>query len=600
MKQRVGWVLMVTGCAGGKGAGRLPDVESESCRQRTHTAPDTEFFVDISEASGIQEDNFSADPPEAMVINDHSRLTFADINGDGLDDAVMHSLYPNASAGVPFEHLVFLNNGDGTFRDHSDASGLREVQAGFFAFADVDNDGDQDVFAGLDLPSLGSHRSGILLNDGAGRFEPLDGSGVNVMNPTAAAAVFADFNNDGAVDLFVANGHTSYAMADQIYWGRGDGRFDLDTSALNSAPAQPSNGAVACDVDADGDLDIFVGSYGVSVAKGHNQLWRNDGGQFTDIAEEAGVAALSTGNPLSSRADYGNADQPGDGPGDWVGTNAFGVDCGDLDNDGDLDLIYAAISHPSNSDASRYWSDPSAILLNDGTGTFTRLAESGLPFNEGDIDAGLIDFDGDGWLDLSITRDPKYEANYDEAEQFAWFGLMRGSGGGQVTSVGLRSGINVDAETGTDRGKKLQMKGGQNHAWADIDHDGDLDLLVGGRDQGGGRPNFLYENLIGDQNRWVAVDLRGDGEHVATDAFGARLTYRWADDLLMREKHGSRGTYNSEDTRWIHVGLGERSCDAEIIVTWPNGEDASFAWSDIGEARFVRITYPNIAEKVTP
>jgi len=590
--------LIIFGCTdGADGAGEPPGVEPTTCDERPVTVPQTDFFSDISAQSGIQAGNFDPDPPEGMVINDHSRLSFADLNGDGFDDVIMHSLYPNARNGVPFEHLIFLNNRDGTFSDHSDASGLRDLQAGFFAFADVDNDGDQDVFAGLDLPDLGTNRSAILLNDGDGIFTPVENSGVNVVNPTAATAVFADFDGDAIVDLFVGNGHTSYAMADQVFWGRGDGRFDLDTGALIAPPSQPTNGAVACDIDSDGDLDIFVGSYGVSVAGGHNQLWRNDDGRFTDIGREAGVAALPTGNPYSAAADYGESDQPGDTPADWIGSNAFGVDCGDVDNDGDLDLVFAAISHPSATDASRYWSDPTTILLNSGDGTFSPASGEGPPFNEGDIDAGFIDFDNDGRLDLSITRDPKYEANYDEAEQYGWFGLMRGLGDGDVASLGLLSGINVDLETGTDAGKKKQMKGGQNHAWSDIDHDGDLDLLIGGRDQGGGRPNFLYENTLGNQNRWIAIALRGDGEAVSTDAFGARIAYTWANETILREKHGSRGTYNSEDSRWLHIGLGDRDCSADITITWPDGEVVELEWSDLGEGHFVTINYPDSIQK---
>ena len=77
----------------------------------------------------------------------------------------------------------------------SDESGLKTIQAGFL-HGDIDNDGDQDIFAGLDIPIVGeSHR--ILLNDGNGRFEVLSGSGVEGAPPFAAAALFADFNNDG-------------------------------------------------------------------------------------------------------------------------------------------------------------------------------------------------------------------------------------------------------------------------------------------------------------------------------------------------------------------------------------------------------------------
>ena len=94
-------------------------------------------------------------PGANIPINDHSRLAFADLNGDRLDDIVMHSLYPNPQNGIPFEHLVFLNNGDGTFTDFSDESGLRYYQVGFFAFGDLDSDGDQDIFEGL-ISGLGS------------------------------------------------------------------------------------------------------------------------------------------------------------------------------------------------------------------------------------------------------------------------------------------------------------------------------------------------------------------------------------------------------------------------------------------------------------
>src|SRR5438309_11229151 len=72
-------------------------------------------FTDISEQSGIQAGNFVVNPPAAIPINDHSRLGFVDLDGDGCDDIVAHDLFPNANAGIPFTHVVLRSNCDGTF-----------------------------------------------------------------------------------------------------------------------------------------------------------------------------------------------------------------------------------------------------------------------------------------------------------------------------------------------------------------------------------------------------------------------------------------------------------------------------------------------------
>ena len=100
-----------------------------NCEIQELVTPETQFFTEISEASGIQEDNYD-ETREDIPINDHSRLAFADINGDGYDDMVFHSLFPNPQAGIPFEHLVFVNNKDGTFTNY-DESGLRNVNRFF-------------------------------------------------------------------------------------------------------------------------------------------------------------------------------------------------------------------------------------------------------------------------------------------------------------------------------------------------------------------------------------------------------------------------------------------------------------------------------------
>lgn len=577
-----------------------------TCSPRVLATPTENFFSDISESSGITKGNFVKSPATPIPINDHSRLAFADLDGDGKDDIVAHSLYPNAQKGIPFEHLVYLNNGDRTFRDFSDESGLRGVQAGFFVFGDVDNDGDQDCFAGLDIALTGKS-SALYLNDGKGHFTKKDTSGVESAE-LAAGAIFGDFNGDAKLDLYVGNGGSSAGIPDQLYFGKGDGTFTEVSQRLKNRPEQPTNGVVACDYDNDGDLDIFVSHYGVSVGLGWRTLWENDGtGTFTDVAQKRGFNANATGNSWLSTTGNGKTAQPGD-PSKYVGSNGFGIDCQDIDGDGQMDIWLATISHPVDSDESRKWSDPSMLLLNKGEaggfGFSDATLERRIPFNEGDIDAAAVDFDNDGRVDLSVTRDKKYEGSYSQPDQKAWFGLMHQNESGTFTSMGMVSGIN-------DRnGTTTRVKAGQNLGWADIDGDGDLDLLVGGRDNGdGGRANFLFENKIGQDNTWVGIRLRGDGVAVNRDAIGARVTLivgSGADaKKYVREVKSSRGTYSSADSRALLFGLGAvaaQACEAgtsraALEVRWPDGQTRRFETGSFPLNQYLTIDYADVAIK---
>ncbi len=431
-----------------------------ACKSKPVTPIATNFFTDISAPSGIQLDNYKPNPTPAIPINDHSRLAFADIDGDGWDDIVMHNLFPDPQGGIPFEHLVFLNNHDGTFKDFSDASGLRNVQAGFFVFADIDNDGDEDCFAGLDIPLAGLGNA-IYLNDGMGHFTLKTTTGLegSVGNTDTGNAVFADFNNDGKLDLFLGNGQTSYLDINQLFFGNGDGTFTEVTSSNLAGPQQqvPTNGLVVCDYDNDGDQDIFVSTYGVSENNGRKMLWENDGtGHFTDVAQARGVAALATGNYFLDATGQGTLSEPGATPATYIGSNGFGVDCQDINGDGLPDIYLATISHPDGAGTTpgepyeRLWSDPSQLLINQGAaGGYAFVNEflkRKLPFNEGDIDAATVDFDNDGLIDLAVSRDNKYESGYDTDDQKAWFGLFQQQSPTAASRAwGSTSGINDPA-----------------------------------------------------------------------------------------------------------------------------------------------------------
>lgn len=563
------------------------------CREAPLVAPTKDFFKDVSEKSGIQRGNFVPTPATPIPINDHSRLALVDVDGDGWDDAVMHSLFPNPQKGIPFEHLVFRNKHDGTFEDISESSGLRDVQSGFLVFADVDNDGDQDCFAGLDI-DLPGQTSVVLLNDGKGRFAPKAQSGVEKLK-YVANAVFADFDNDGKVDLMLGNGQTTYPAKNALLLGNGDGTFSDVSERLPGVPTQPTNGLVACDYDDDGDLDVFVSTYGVSVRNGWNQLWENDGkGSFVDVAAERGFAALATGNYYNRATGNGRDPQPVAAD-KIVGSNGFGIDCADVTGDGLPDIWLATISHADGSDQSRLWSDPSQLLVNGGKGAGfafkNEFLDRGLSYNEGDIDAAIVDFDNDGRLDLSVTRTDKYEASFSDPEQKGYFGLFQQGADGQFKSFGLVSGVN-DLAAGGKRGKA-----GQNLAWADIDHDGDPDLLFGARDMGGGRANLLFENTVGQDNTWLALQVRGDGVKVHTDAFGTKVTVRIGDRVIVREKKSSRGTYDSIDGSTMLFGLGGAAAcaggrnAARIEIRWPDGTVEKYGPEAFSLRSYVRAKY---------
>ncbi len=309
----------------------------------------------------------------------------ADVNGDGLLDL--------AASGVD-QNYLYLNQGDGSFRDISESSLVKFAPIGSGAlFLDYDNDGDPDLFfAAVGNQILLENR---LIPDGKPEFWDISEQAGVALPAVGFSAVAADVNGDGLPDIYVCS-YNRYGTVMPNSWYRatngtpnllflnqGDGSF-VEASAVRGVDdGRWSYAAGFVDIDADGDLDLYVAN-----DFGENALYRNDGERFTDVAAERGVK------------------DPGFG---------MGVSFGDYDNDGDLDLHITNMSstagnrilrllYPEDHEIRRTLSKQAAgnSLYEIGDdGTFREVTEEIGGLSGGwAFGGGFIDFDNDGWEDL--------------------------------------------------------------------------------------------------------------------------------------------------------------------------------------------------------
>ena len=467
----------------------------------------------------------------------HMRTGWTDINGDGWDDIVL------TRAGYTEDMTTILENkGDGTFKDITDETGLGGHYQALNLFGDLDNDGDQDAYLGVYVPQDETDtgaRSKIMLNDGDGVFTEKVGSNVD-LEATTSGAAFGDYDQDGDLDLYVGNWLVQYpqpaSFSDWLFAGQGDGAFNEVTAAAGMThDGQPCYGVVWGDYDNDNDLDIFVSNYGRS----SNFLWQNQGnGRFLDVAKAAGVNQIGV----------------------YPGGNTFGADFGDFENDGDLDLYLTEIAHPRYQPTS----DIASLLRNLGEEEgyiFEDVREKvGITYDEGEIEVTWVDFDNDGDLDLSLSDlYPLHFARlYRQNENFTF------------TDVTYMAGVYVHDAT--------------NHAWADYDKDGDMDLLITRRSEGG--VVHLYQNQMGAENHWLMVKLIGDDSN--RDGVGARVKVITGDRTQMREVKGGKGHFNSQPSLTQHFGLGEYDAIDGLEVRWPSGQVDQYL--DIAADQYITIT----------
>ena len=546
----------------------------------------TDFLVDVYAETGL-----------AGVYG--RRVTFADLDGDEYSD--IFAIRTGVTTGL---QMVFLSRegtgpGERTFVAWTTTSGILSARDGGGQtalsgnFADIDNDGDLDLFSGSysqspfsDEPTYVDDPNEIYLNDGTGRFTLALGSGVNTPWPlTTSASTFLDYDHDGNLDLFVGNFMRDYpnlnSYQDELYRGNGDGTFTnvTQSTVLTSEPVgddtglyrKPTYGATACDWNDDGWTDILTATY----ALGWDDLWLNGGdGSFANIAPQIGFHMDDHDHP--EEADYRD------------GGNTFSHSCGDYDNDGDLDVFAAETTH---GDDPRDEADRSRILVNRGsrndwrvsrpdledTGILRSLNGSGSNGNfgnEGDHGSTWADLDNDGLLDLIIEA-----SAYPESHAWIYHQLPDHTFENVTEVSGVRdnlvnsNGLSVD----------------------DYDRDGDLDILMGSVNTGsqsapgGVEQLHLYENVRGNTvGNFAYVTLQGVTAN--RQGIGARVRVTTGCLTQTREIPGGKGSFGANDPAYAFFGLGDVELIDEIEVRWPTDPPLTETWQDVPVNRFIRIT----------
>ena len=482
------------------------------------------------------------------------------------------------------------------------------------AFLDYDNDGDLDIFLmtasrgdGFEKGAEPSNR--LYRNEGNGRFIDVTRQAGLVRSGWGQGLCAGDYDNDGWIDLYL-----TYYGQNVLYRNTGDGSF-VDVTRKAGLHTKNSLWGVGCsflDYDRDSDLDLFVSNYidfdpesaprpgensncmwkGIPVMCGPRglrglpaNLYRNDGdGTFTDVSEPAGisgpgeryglgvltadfdsdgwpdvyVACDSTPNLLFRNNRDGSFSEMGllagvAYSGDGKEQAGMGVDAGDYDNDGDLDIVKTNFSD-----------DKSSLYKNHGDGTFSdATSEAGLGVNLAYLGwgVGFLDYDQDGFEDIFIANGHVYPEidGHGFRSQYRQRKVL-------YRNTGRSTFVDVTASSGADL---LQPQTSRGIALGDIDNDGTLEILVNNEN---GSPS-LYKNF-GPRGNWIAIQAIGSRSN--RSAIGTRVSVVAGGGRRLIKEVRSGGTYASQSDLRLHFGLGTAS-KTDLDVRWPDGTLEKFA-----------------------
>jgi hypothetical protein len=487
---------------------------------------------------------------------------FLDADGDGWLDLLLIgpsrcALYRNQGTRPTTNDPRLTGRGDSLvvgrsslvrFTDVTSGSGLHPASPASLwmgcATGDYDNDGRVDLL-------LTGYRCATLFHNEGGTFRDA-GTAIPLRRDLwSTSAVFFDADDDGRLDLYVGAyvkfGQGTPQLCDfsgtqaacpptyydpergRLYRNLGGGQFIDETRRAGLAASYGKTlGVAAADYDGDGRVDLYLANDGMP-----GELFRNQGGRFVNVGVESNTAF-----------NYESREQAG-----------MGVDWGDYDGDGRLDLVVTTFQY-----------EPTSLYHNKGSGIFR---EEGFAAGIGDptlsrlgFGARFFDADNDGDLDL-------LQANGHVQDNVAQ--IVPGVAYAQSAQLFENMG-------GRRRGERIRFRDvsgtagagittpivGRGLAVGDIDNDGDLDLLIANLE---GAPRLLWNES---PRRGHAVTLRLVGRRSPRDGTGARVTLRAGGRLQTREA-GTGGSYLSAGDPRVHFGLGTATTAESVTIRWPSG-----------------------------
>jgi hypothetical protein len=531
------------------------------------------------------------------------------------------------SAGIDFVHFSGAEGG----------KLLPETMGGGCAFFDYDNDGDQDLLLVNACPWPESQKTAdprphqaLYQNDGHGKFQNVTRQAGLDIELYGMGAACADYDGDGWVDVFI-----SCLGRDRLF--RNDHGQFVDVTQQAGVGGEEKAWSVSSgwfDYDRDGDLDLMVTHYvewsrdndiaqnfrllgGKERAYGRPQnfagtypsLFRNDGqGKFTDVSESSGVQIknAATGVPVGKSLGLAFEDLDGDGYLDCVIANdtvqnfllhnqqdgtfqemgvlagvafdpsgaargAMGIDIAQFRNDASLGI---AIGNFANEMTALYVARGRDMQFYDaavanGLGPATRLQLTfAVLFLDFDLDGRLDVFQANGHLEEDIAR-VQASQKYEQSPQLFW------NAGSQFATEFLPC---LESETGPEFQKPMVGRGA---AYADIDADGDLDIVI----MGCGQKARLLRNDQKLGNHWLRIKLVGKGSN--QDAIGTRVILR-AGDITQSRLVSPTRSYLSQVELIATFGLGSQDTVDSVKVVWPDGSQQEIKRPEIDRVLVVK------------